>query len=79
MQKRLENLIARIEAAETSVRGGKAVDLRALDTESIAIQKALKLKPDASVKPLLMRAVSAIEKLTAAMEDRVADLKSKKR
>lgn len=79
MHQRLEELIAKIEKAETAVRDGYRIDMRAMDAESLAIQKALKLKPDASLKPLLQKAVSALERLTAALEDRVSDLKTKKR
>lgn len=79
MQKKLEDLIAKIEAAERFVRDGKTVDLRALDMESLAIAKALKSRPDAAVKPLLSKAVSALERLTAALEDQVARLKAGKK
>jgi len=78
-QKKLEDLIAKIEAAEQFVRDGKSVDLRSLDAESIAIAKSLKGKPTAEIKPLLARAVGALERLTAALEDQVARLKDKKK
>ena len=78
MQKKLEELIAKLEAAEGFVRDGKLVNLRSLDAESVAIAKALKAKPDATIKPLLARAVSALERLTAALEDQVATLKAQK-
>ena len=75
---RLEELIARIEAATNFVRDGKRVDMKALDAESLAISKILKTKPDATTKPLLSRTVLAIERLTHALEDRVSTLKDKK-
>lgn len=79
IQSKLEALIAKIEAAEQFVRDGKMVDLRTLDAESLAIAKSLKSRPDATIKPLLARAVSALERLTAALEDQVARLKDKKK
>lgn len=77
-QKKLEALIAKIEAAEAFVRDGKTVDLRSLDAESLDIARELKGKPTAEVKPVLARAVLALERLTAALEDQVAKLKGKK-
>ena len=79
MQKRLEDLIDKIEKAEAGVRDGYRINITLLDQESIAITKALKAKPDATLKPLLQKAVMAMERLTASLEDRVADLKGKKR
>lgn len=79
MQKKLEDLIAKIEKAEQAIRDGYRIDMRALDQESIAITKALKAKPDATLKPLLQKAVLGLERLTMALEDRVSDLKSKKK
>jgi hypothetical protein len=79
MQKRLEDLIARIEAAAQMVRDGRRIDMKPIDAESVAIAKVLRGKPDASLKPLLSKAVLAIERLTHALEDQVAALKDAKK
>lgn len=74
---RLEALIAGVEKAENDIRAGKRVDMKALDKESLTLHKELKAKPDASLQPTLMRAISALERLTATLETHLADLKSK--
>lgn len=79
MQKKLEDLIAGVEKTEQAVREGYRVDLRELDAASLEIHKALKAKPDPALKPLLMQAVAGLERLAAALEAQVADLKKKKR
>jgi hypothetical protein len=75
--KRLEDLISRIEAATSFVRDGKRIDIKSLDAESLALSKMLKSKPDATIQPLLSKAVLAIERLTFALEDQVQSLKDK--
>lgn len=77
-QERLEALITGVEQAEADIRAGKRVDMKALDKESLSLHKELKAKPDASLQPTLMRAISALERLTATLENHVADLKSKR-
>lgn len=74
-QKRLEELIAKVEKAEQDVLAGKRVDMRALDAESLSLHKQLKAKPDAALQPLLMRAINALERLTATLENHVATLR----
>lgn len=79
MKQRIETLIAKIEQAESGVRDGYRINIEMLDRESLSITKALKAKPDATLKPLLQKAVMAMERLTAALEDRVNGLATKKR
>ena len=78
IQQRLDALITKVEEAETKVREGKRVDMRAMDAESLALHKLLKAKPDASLQPTLKRAISALERLTHTLEDHLVDLKNKK-
>ncbi len=76
---RMEALIAKIEEATAVTQNGRRIDIRSLDAESAALAKMLKGKPDETIKPLLARAVLAIERLTHALEDQVAALKDKKK
>lgn len=76
---RLEALIVKIEAATAFVQNGRRIDIKSLDAESLSIAQALKARPDETVKPLLARAVLAIERLTFALEDQVKALKDRKK
>lgn len=75
-QQRLEALLAKIEAAEHDVRHDRPVDMRPLDAESLAIHKQLKGRPDPAIQPVLARTITALERLTRALEDRLETLKS---
>ncbi|NBX66015.1 MAG: hypothetical protein EBQ96_03360 [Proteobacteria bacterium] len=75
-KERLEALIEGVEKAEADVKAGKRVDMKMLDKESITLHKELKAKPDPALQPTLMRAISALERLTATLEQHVANLKS---
>ncbi len=77
-QQRLEALIESVEKAEAAIHAGKRIDMRAMDAESLALHKLLKAKPDASLQPTLMRAVSALERLTQTLERHVESLKGSK-
>ncbi len=77
LQVRLETLVANLEKADQAVRDGYRINLALLDQESLAIAKALKAKPDRALHPLLQKAVSNLERLTATLETRVADLKNR--
>ncbi|MBU6234456.1 MAG: hypothetical protein KGQ41_01310 [Alphaproteobacteria bacterium] len=79
MQSRLEKLISDVEKAEEAVKAGKRVDMRAMDSESLAIHKILKTKPDASLQPVLMRAITALERLTSTLESHVDTLKANRK
>jgi hypothetical protein len=78
IEKRLQDFLVKIEDARARVEAGGHVDMRALDAESIAIHKLLKGKPDAGVRPLLGRVISALEQLTQLLEQQVETLKSKR-
>lgn len=77
IEQRLEKLIADVQNAEAEVRAGRRIDMRKMDAESDALYKILKAKPDQSLQPTLMRAVAALERLTAALEDHVETLKTR--
>jgi hypothetical protein len=78
IEKRLQDFLVKIEDARARVEAGGHVDMRALDAESLAIHKLLKGKPDVGLQPTLARVISAIERLTIALEQQVETLKSKR-
>jgi len=75
-QKRLEDIIARVEKAEADVRAGRAIDMTIMDTESKALHKQMQGKPSVEIQPLLMRAIASLEKLTAALQERIELMKA---
>lgn len=75
---RLEKLARDAEAAETAVREGRRVDMRAMDADSQLLHKLLKGKQDPALQPALMQAISALERLTSTLETQLETLKAKK-
>ena len=72
---RLEALIKRVEGAIADVQAGKKVNLASMDEESRVLTLELKKKPDAAARALLLRAVTALERLTEALEKQIANKK----
>jgi len=65
---KLEALIAKVESALVQVNEGKKVDLQSMDGESKTLHAELKKNPVAEARPLLLKAVTALERLVEALE-----------
>lgn len=65
---RLETLITKINQATADVTAGKLVNAKALDQESLALHRDIKRSPSAELRPLLLKSITAIERLTEALE-----------
>ena len=72
---RLQALIKRVEAAIPEVQAGKKVNLASMDEESKVLYAELKKKPSAEARALLLRAVTALERLTEALEKQIGSKK----
>lgn len=72
---RLESLIARVEGAIEQVNAGQKVNLQSMDADSRLLHTELKQKPDAAARPLLLKAVTALERLTEALEKQIGKKK----
>jgi|GEM_PF-7039295 len=76
-QKRLEDIIARVEKAVADVHAGHAINMEIMDTESKALHKQMQGKPSPEIQPLLRQAIATLEKLTAALQERIEMMKTR--
>ncbi|HEY8963449.1 MAG TPA: hypothetical protein VIN59_03180 [Alphaproteobacteria bacterium] len=68
---KLEALITRVEGAIQSVHDGKKVNLQTMDADSKVLHAELKKQPDPAARPLLLKAVTSLERLAEALEKQI--------
>jgi hypothetical protein len=68
---KLEGLITRVEGAIESIHAGKKVNLATMDADSKLLHAELKKKPDPAARPLLLKAVTSLERLAEALEKQI--------
>ena len=72
---KLENLIGRAETAIKSIQDGQKVNLATMDADSKTLHAELKKKPDPAARPLLLKAVTTLERLAEALEKQISNKK----
>ena len=75
---RMEKLSVFIQDAESTVRGGKMVDLSGLDRDvALICNKAVALPPAEAheIQPLMAEMIGNLERLSSALKDYKEDLK----
>lgn len=75
LKTRLETLNEKIEQATRDTKAGKRINATALDTESKNLHHDIKRQSSpqtqAELRPLLLKSITAIERLTEALEQQI--------